>query len=161
MNPLTHVGRAGYHSRYVGSSDPVLLCSCFEEKACGANYCVFLWGVCSFGTYCRADLTGICCNEVVQVLVNETVLVLICTIANYRIQDRVKLQIHQSWVDVRCWVNESGESGPDRHWFRRLGRTGIASVLPVKSHPVYVSVMGLLFGLSAVIAKCSRDRYVS
>lgn len=51
-----------------------------------------------------------CCNEVVQVLVNETVLVLICTIANYRIQDGVNFRFTSpEWmfgVGLMSWVSQ-------------------------------------------------------
>lgn len=58
------------------------------------------------------------CNEVVQVLVNNTIVVLICAVANCGIRVRVDFRFFNP--ESQCQVNEPGESGSD-HDYRVYG----------------------------------------
>lgn len=46
-----------------------------RKTACGGNYCVFLWEVCSFGRLAEKSF-----NKVEHVSANDTTVVLICTV---------------------------------------------------------------------------------
>lgn len=77
------------------TNQAVWLSPWLEEITCGGNYCLGLWEVCSFGSYCYLDQLE---YVAIQGLVNETV-VLICPLADCGIQVNADFRFFNSeWM---------------------------------------------------------------
>lgn len=96
---------------------------------------VFLWEPCSFGNYCQAPITGIFCNSLLQVLVDDTINLYHCQLCDL---GKCRLQMCQFWVDVHRRFNEQGESGTDHHYHTLVFATALLYSLHCCKNPVSI-----------------------
>lgn len=132
-------------SGHVGSfSHTVWLSPCLEETACGGNYCVAL-----------GRLTGMCCNEVVKVVVNDTIVILICTTACCGIW--VYVDFRFSWVDVQCLVNELHKT---RIWQTRVTTwSSNCCTMQVSKFVTEADTIGAVSLVTEVLHQCQKKGF--